>query len=177
MSSHIEPPGPKESEDRIQPILNAVRSGCAWHSHVGIGSAKFDRPGEYARKLTDSSTPDYIFHAQQFVQFYNQTFDTNRKGLRSLYRDHSMLTFETSSIQGAKGIVEKLSSLPFKKVEHKVSSLDAQPSDSGAIVILLTGTLLIDEESAMNYTQLFELFPENGSYFVLNDIFRLIYSH
>ncbi|CAG7976459.1 unnamed protein product [Penicillium salamii] len=106
---------------------------------------------------------------------YLQKFDTDSCVFTK--RDHSMLTFETSSIQGAKGIVEKLSSLPFKKVEHKVSSLDAQPSDSGAIVILLTGTLLIDEESAMNYTQLFELFPENGSYFVLNDIFRLIYSH
>ncbi|CAG8947870.1 unnamed protein product [Penicillium salamii] len=142
-----------------------------------------------------------MFHAQQFVEFYNQTFDTNRKGLRSLYRDYSMLTFETSSIQGAEGIVEKLSSLPFQKVEHTVSSLDAQPSSDGNIVILLAGTLWVCEDqeyshvigyrivlfnhilyqidegqSAMNYTQLFDLIPENGSYYVLNDIFRLIYS-
>lgn len=27
----------------------------------------------------------------------------------------------------------------------------------------------------MKYTELFELIPENGSYYVLNDVFRLIY--
>lgn len=28
----------------------------------------------------------------------------------------------------------------------------------------------------MNYTQSFNLIPENGSYYVQNDIFRLIYN-
>ena len=28
----------------------------------------------------------------------------------------------------------------------------------------------------MNYSQLFKLQPDNGSFFVLNDVFRLIYS-
>lgn len=49
-------------------------------------------------------------------------------------------------------INEKISqSLPFKKVEHKVSSLDAQPSDSGAIVILLAGTLLVCEDQQYSH--------------------------
>jgi hypothetical protein len=73
-----------------------------------------------------------------------------------------MLTFESASIAGAGGIVEKLSvsnpnlhntplanegflhqSLPFEKVKHAVSTLDAQPSENGGILILVTGALLV----------------------------------
>lgn len=76
-----------------------------------------------------------------------------------------MLTFESASVAGAAGIVEKLSvrlpsllfstwsgllikfceqSLPFEKVKHAVSTLDAQPSgDHGGILILVTGALLV----------------------------------
>jgi hypothetical protein len=75
-------------------------------------------------------------------------------------RDNSMLTFESSSVGGAAGIVEKLSvrawfaetniiinkaqTLPFEKVKHQVSTLDAQPSgEHGGILILVTGALLV----------------------------------
>ncbi|CAG8363390.1 unnamed protein product [Penicillium salamii] len=112
-----------------------------------------------------------------FVTFYYQTFDTNRQGLAGLYRDHSMLTFETTSVQGTAAIVEKLGALPFQKVQHQIATFDAQPSSDNGIIVLVTGALLVDEEQKpMNYSQLFKLQPEGGSYFVLNDVFRLIYS-
>ncbi|KAL4991326.1 nuclear transport factor 2 [Aspergillus falconensis] len=122
---------------------------------------------------------DFQNIAQQFVTFYYQTFDSNRAGLAPLYRDQSMLTFETSAIQGVAGIIEKLTTLPFQKVQHQVSTLDAQPSgDHGGILVLVTGALLVDEEkNPMNYTQTFQLMPDGaGSYFVFNDVFRLIYN-
>ncbi|PLN79852.1 putative nuclear transport factor NTF-2 [Aspergillus taichungensis] len=117
--------------------------------------------------------------AEQFVTFYYQTFDNNRQNLAGLYRDHSMLTFETSSVQGTAAIIEKLGSLPFQKVQHQVSTFDAQPSNAeGGILVLVTGALLVDEEQKpMNYSQSFQLLPDGaGSYFVFNDVFRLIYS-
>ncbi|CAI7619713.1 unnamed protein product [Penicillium glandicola] len=121
---------------------------------------------------------DFNAIAQQFVQFYYQTFDTNRAGLAGLYRDQSMLTFETSSVQGVASITEKLGALPFQKVQHQIATFDAQPSSGDGIVVLVTGALLVDEEQKpMNYTQCFKLQPDGaGSYFVLNDVFRLIYS-
>ncbi|KAL1848236.1 Nuclear transport factor 2 [Paecilomyces lecythidis] len=122
---------------------------------------------------------DFVSIAQQFVDFYYKTFDENRAGLAALYRDHSMLTFETASVQGTAGIVEKLTSLPFQKVVHQLATLDAQPSsESGGILVMVTGALLIDDEQKpMSYTQSFQLLPDGaGSYFVFNDIFRLIYS-
>ncbi|KAI5295928.1 Nuclear transport factor 2 [Ascosphaera acerosa] len=120
---------------------------------------------------------DFNTVAQQFVQYYYKTFDENRAGLSGLYRNESMLTFETSSQQGTEAILEKLTSLPFSRVAHKVSTLDAQPTQNGGILVLVTGALLVDaEERPMNYTQSFLLLPDGaGSYFVYNDVFRLVY--
>ncbi|KAI4214354.1 MAG: hypothetical protein LQ351_003107 [Letrouitia transgressa] len=135
---------------------------------------------------------DFNQIAQQFTEFYYNTFDQNREQLAALYRDQSMLTFETSAVQGTSGILEKLTSLPFDKIKHQVSTLDAQPSnEGGGILVMVTGALLVravallrpftvvdEEQRPMNYTQTFQLLPDNGgSYFVFNDVFRLIYSN
>ncbi|KAF2145089.1 uncharacterized protein K452DRAFT_265708 [Aplosporella prunicola CBS 121167] len=122
---------------------------------------------------------DFQNVATQFVQFYYKTFDENRQGLFALYRDQSMLTFESNATQGATGIMERLGNLPFQKVQHQVATLDAQPaSEDGSILVQVTGALLVDEEQRpMSYTQTFQLRPDGaGSYFVFNDIFRLVYA-
>ncbi|KAF4122684.1 Nuclear transport factor 2 (NTF2) domain [Geosmithia morbida] len=116
--------------------------------------------------------------SKQFVELYYNQFDSDRKALASLYREQSMLTFESSSVLGATAITDKLSSLPFGTVKHQVSTLDAQPGIvDGGIVILVTGQLLVDEEQRpMNYTQAFQLARDpSGQYFVFNDIFKLVY--
>ncbi|AXA50992.1 nuclear transport factor [Malassezia restricta] len=115
--------------------------------------------------------------AQQFTDFYYSTFDTDRSQLGSLYRPHSMLTFEGAQTQGAQAIVEKLVSLPFQKVQHKVDTRDAQPTgDGNSLVVLVTGMLLVDDgQNPLKFSQLFTLVPEGGSFYVFNDIFRLNY--
>ncbi|KAF2280103.1 putative nuclear transport factor NTF-2 [Westerdykella ornata] len=120
---------------------------------------------------------DFEAIGKQFVQFYYSTFDTNRSALSSLYRDESMLTFETDKIAGVAAIVEKLTNLPFQKVEHKTDSVDAQPADAeGGILVLVTGALLTEgQERPMSFVQTFHLKQAGGSYFVFNDIFRLVY--
>ncbi|KAL9619428.1 MAG: hypothetical protein Q9160_005939 [Pyrenula sp. 1 TL-2023] len=121
---------------------------------------------------------DFENIAKQFVEFYYKTFDADRQQLAGLYREKSMLTFENQPIQGAAPIVQKLSELPFQKVAHRVDSLDAQPAgENGTIVVMVTGALLVDDEQRpMSYAQMFHLLPEGGTMFVLNDIFRLVYS-
>lgn len=83
-----------------------------------------------------------------------------------------MLTFETTSVQGAAAITEKLTvrwsyqttiveyrgppleirilnlhftqqSLPFQQVRHQIATFDAQPSSEGGIIVLVTGALLV----------------------------------
>lgn len=121
---------------------------------------------------------DFNGLAQQFTEFYYNQFDTDRTQLGNLYRDESMLTFETTQLQGAKAIVEKLVSLPFQRVSHRITTLDAQPASSnGDVLVMITGDLLIDEEqNAQRFSQVFHLIPEGSSYYVFNDIFRLNYS-
>ncbi|PHH66571.1 hypothetical protein CDD81_7046 [Ophiocordyceps australis] len=116
--------------------------------------------------------------AKEFVDIYYKTFDSDRKNLAALYRDPSMLTFESASVLGVTNILEKLANLPFQQVKHEISTLDAQPSNGeGGIMILVTGRLLVDEEQRpMSYTQTFQLMRDpNNQYFVFNDIFKLVY--
>jgi len=116
--------------------------------------------------------------AKQFIEFYYNTFDNDRKQLVPLYRENSMLTFESTSSLGVSAIVEKLAGLPFQKVKHAVSTLDAQPTLEGkGIMILVTGQLLVDEEQRpMNYSQAFQLVQDpQGQWFVYNDIFKLVF--
>ncbi|KAF9821618.1 hypothetical protein IEO21_00464 [Rhodonia placenta] len=116
--------------------------------------------------------------AKQFTDFYYSTFDSSRAGLQSLYRDHSMLSWEGSPILGAENISEKLTSLPFERVQHKVTTLDAQPSSPSvaSLIVSVTGLLLVDDSTnPLQFSQVFQLIPDNGSYYVYNDIFRLNY--
>jgi len=42
---------------------------------------------------------------------------------------------------------------------------------------LVTGALMVDDQQQpMSYVQTFNLLPESGSYFVQNDVFRLVYA-
>ena len=88
-----------------------------------------------------------------------------------------MLTFEGQQFKGSEAIVAKLVSLPFKRVQHRFSTVDVQPSNpaSNSILIFVTGQLLVDDESNPQFfSQSFQLFADNGgNWFIYNDIFRL----
>lgn len=125
-------------------------------------------------------------HTQAFAQHYYNTFDADRSQLGPLYNDtYSMLNFEHSNerpgqYKGSAAIVEKLKSLPFQQVKHRVVTLDTQPSPNGGVVVVVCGDLLIDgEQHAQKFSQTFQLMPTEaaglapGSYFIFNDIFRL----
>jgi hypothetical protein len=83
-----------------------------------------------------------------------------------LQRPESMLTFEGAPIQGVQGITERLTvrvsvvllliaalvpdavisqGLPFEKVQHKITTLDAQPSSPSlpSIIVSVTGLLVV----------------------------------
>ncbi|RHZ49164.1 hypothetical protein Glove_529g32 [Diversispora epigaea] len=114
--------------------------------------------------------------ATQFINYYYSVFCSDRNNLRPLYREQSMLTFEGAPHQGVNNIIEKMTSLPFQRVAHRIASLDAQPSISNGIFVVVTGELLVDDEqNPQRFTQAFQLIPEGSTYWVLNDIFRLNY--
>ncbi|KAK0550811.1 Nuclear transport factor 2 [Tilletia horrida] len=114
--------------------------------------------------------------ASQFTEFYYKTFDTDRTQLAGLYRNNSMLSFEGAQFQGTQNILEKLTNLPFQKVQHKVGTIDTQPTGEtqSSLFVLVTGALVVDDgENPLNFTQAFTLVPDAGSFYVYNDVFRL----
>ncbi|XP_042008001.1 nuclear transport factor 2B-like [Salvia splendens] len=121
--------------------------------------------------------PDSV--AKAFVEHYYSTFDANRAGLASLYQDGSMLTFEGQKIMGSTNIVAKLTSLPFQQCQHHISTVDCQPSGpAGGMLVFVSGNLqLAGEQHMLKFSQMFHLMPTpQGSFYVLNDIFRLNYA-
>lgn len=66
-------------------------------------------------------------------------------------------------------IMQKLTALPFQACQHRISSLDAQPSVSGGILVFVTGQLLPEgETNALKFSQTFHLMAVGGSYVVSN---------
>ncbi|CAL9770221.1 unnamed protein product [Musa acuminata subsp. burmannicoides] len=121
--------------------------------------------------------PDAV--AKAFVEHYYRTFDSSRAALGELYQDASMLTFEGDKIQGAAAIVAKLSSLPFQQCAHAIATVDCQPSGpSGGMLVFVSGSLRLGgEQHPLKFSQMFHLMPTpQGSFYVLNDIFRLNYA-
>jgi hypothetical protein len=121
--------------------------------------------------------PDTV--AKAFVEHYYRTFDSNRAALGGLYQDGSMLTFEGTKTLGAQAIAAKLASLPFEQCAHAISTVDCQPSGpQGGMLVFVSGQLQLSGEShPLKFSQMFHLMPTSqGSFYVLNDIFRLNYA-
>ncbi|KAI3452583.1 hypothetical protein Pfo_009247 [Paulownia fortunei] len=122
--------------------------------------------------------PDAV--AKAFVEHYYSTFDTNRAGLANLYQDSSMLTFEGQKFQGAQSITAKLTSLPFQQCQHHITTVDCQPSALLVECLFLFLAIFSWPASSMRSSlarQMFHLMPTpQGSFYVLNDIFRLNYA-
>ncbi len=51
---------------------------------------------------------DPIQVAQNFIKFYNDTFNQNRAALANLYQENSFMSFEGQACQGPVAIAEKL---------------------------------------------------------------------
>lgn len=113
--------------------------------------------------------------SKNFVDYYYQTFDLNRQALAPLYKQESMLSFQGDQVKGQVAIIDKLQNLSFQKIQHIIHSNDAQPSNNNCIIVNVCGELLTEgEEHPLKFSQSFQLAPEAGSYWVANDIFRLV---
>ncbi|MQL71907.1 hypothetical protein Taro_004274 [Colocasia esculenta] len=117
--------------------------------------------------------------ARAFVDHYYNLFDNSRPALAALYHHTSMLSFEGQKARGAEEIARRLAALPFDRCRHHVSTVDCQPSPAspGGILVFVSGCLqLPGEEHQLRFSQMFQLMPTpQGSFFVQNDIFRLVY--
>ncbi|XP_050395577.1 probable nuclear transport factor 2 [Patella vulgata] len=87
----------------------------------------------------------------------------------------ALLTFEGCQFQGPQSIVEKLMSVPSDNIQRAITCADYQPTIDGGVQVCIIGQLKTDSEhdKPMPFTHVFLLKPENGNYYIFNEIFRL----
>ena len=142
-------------------------------------------PGRTSRGGPRAPPPSLVSHHGPHGEHLhipiNQVFDIDRTQLGSLYKDEvSMLNFEHNpgrpgQFKGTAQILEKLTNLPFRKVQHQVVTIDCQPTPGGGVLVVVCGNLLVDDEQMpQKFSQVFQLLPSGtGSFYIFNDIFRL----
>ncbi|EFA10795.1 probable nuclear transport factor 2 isoform X1 [Tribolium castaneum] len=120
--------------------------------------------------------PQYEAIGKGFVQQYYALFDdpNQRPTLANMYNiESSFMTFEGVQLQGSVKIMEKLTSLSFKKINRIITAVDSQPMFDGGVLINVLGRLQADEDPPHAFSQVFVLKPLGNSFFVQHDIFRL----
>jgi len=127
-----------------------------------------------------SGGPNINQIARSFVSHYYKTFDTNRPALKNLYREKSMMTYEKDAMQGGEKIMKYLlEGVKYRKIMHKPSTMDVQPSGANGLLIVVTGDVKVDEEkNALKFTETFHLVPTDEKltgFWIHNDVFKLIY--
>mmetsp|Transcript_6051 Transcript_6051/g.10412 ORF Transcript_6051/g.10412 Transcript_6051/m.10412 type:complete len:126 (+) Transcript_6051:61-438(+) len=120
---------------------------------------------------------DFAAVGSAFVNHYYRLFDADRNQLLPLYQPNSMLTFEGEQFMGTQAIGQKLTTLPFTKVQHQINTCDSQPTPGNGVLVFVSGQLLVEgSEHAIRFSQIFHLMPlPSGGYYCLNDMFRLNY--
>ena len=114
--------------------------------------------------------------AEQFLNHYYSTFQTNRPGLATLYQQDSTMTFEGEIFTGQQAIAGKFQALPFQSILFQVVTKDIQMGiNQNCLLIFVNGTLRIDNEANnLKFSQMFQLVSSGGTnFYVRNDMFRI----
>ncbi|KAK0425033.1 hypothetical protein QR680_008995 [Steinernema hermaphroditum] len=127
-----------------------------------------------------SFNPNFEEIGTAFIQHYYSKFDVSditarSQGLSDLYDpQNSYLTFEGNQVRGRDQILQKFASLTFKNIQRAVTKTDCQPLADGSIVVAVFGQLKTDEDPIQSYNQFFILKPNGASFYIANEIFRLV---
>ncbi|XP_039593134.1 nuclear transport factor 2-like isoform X1 [Polypterus senegalus] len=87
--------------------------------------------------------------------------------------DTSCLTWEGEGFCGKNAILQKLTQLPFEKVQHSITAEDHQPTPDSCVISMVVGQVKVDNDPVMGFHQLFHLKNVNSKWICTNDMFRL----
>ncbi|XWS76059.1 hypothetical protein CRYUN_Cryun01aG0144900 [Craigia yunnanensis] len=122
-------------------------------------------------------TADVVGNA--FVHQYYLILHQSPELVHRFYQDSSKLgrpeengvmSFTTTM----QAINEKILSLGYGEFTAEITTVDAQDSHNGGVLVLVTGCLTGKDKVKRKFTQSFFLAPQVKGYFVLNDVFRYI---
>ncbi|XP_023644952.1 putative G3BP-like protein isoform X2 [Capsella rubella] len=114
-----------------------------------------------------------------FVQkYYNHLYESPAE-VYQYYREDSVFgrpgsDGEMDSVKSLQAINDKIMSFDYENSKIQILTADSQASYKNGVVTLVTGLLTVKEGERKRFSQSFFLVPQNGSYFVLNDVFRYV---
>ncbi|KAJ7974306.1 ras GTPase-activating protein-binding protein 2-like [Quillaja saponaria] len=125
------------------------------------------------------TTPAAQVVGNAFVEQYYHILHNSPELVYRFYQDSSVLSRPDSSgamtsVTTMQGINEKILSLNFKEFKAEIKTADAQKSYEEGVTVLVTGCLTGKDNLRRKFAQSFFLAPQDGGYFVLNDVFRYV---
>ncbi|GMJ04613.1 hypothetical protein like AT1G13730 [Hibiscus trionum] len=124
-----------------------------------------------------ASDPQQIGNA--FVERYYTILHKDPSFAYKFYLDSSVLSRPCpdgtmKSVTTLKEINELILSLDYQSYRAEISCADAQFSLANSVIVLVTGSLIGTDDVRRKFTQSFFLAPQEGGYYVLNDLFRYV---
>ncbi|KAK8979564.1 hypothetical protein V6N11_073559 [Hibiscus sabdariffa] len=124
-----------------------------------------------------ASDPQQIGNA--FVEQYYTILHKDPSYAYKFYLDLSVLSRpcpdgSMKSVTTLKEINELILSLDSQSYRAEISCADAQFSLANSVIVLVTGSLIGTDDVRRKFTQSFFLAPQEGGYYVLNDLFRYV---
>ncbi|VIO97076.1 nuclear transport factor 2 (NTF-2), putative [Brugia malayi] len=68
----------------------------------------------------------------------------------------------------------EVQALPFRMIQRAITKTDCQPLPDGSILVAVIGQLKTDDDPIQSFNHFFVLRPATGSFFISNEIFRLV---
>ncbi|KAK8317180.1 hypothetical protein V6Z11_A13G090700 [Gossypium hirsutum] len=113
---------------------------------------------------SDPSASDPQGIGNAFVKQYYTVLHNDPSHAYKFYLDLSVL-----SRPGTDGAMKSVTTL-----KAEISFADAQFSLANGVIVLVTGSLIGKDDVRRKFTQSFFLAPQEGGYYVLNDVFRYV---
>ncbi len=83
----------------------------------------------------------------------------NRANLINFYSQNSILNYERQIYTGLEQIQNKFKKFTFGSIKYQFDEYDVQPSPAGGILIMIVGTIQMDQEMPMKFAQTFQILP------------------
>jgi len=130
--------------------------------------------GDIGPAMEPANPPAYEVLGKTFVEQFYTTFDANKENVIPMYHETALLTYEDHQKLGHQGIREVFCSLlKFNTIQHQVTKIDCQPVGDDGVLVFVTGRLQTDGDPPHAFSEVFLIKPQNNSYFIFHDLFRL----
>ena len=125
------------------------------------------------------TVPDVQMIGAAFVNRYYNVLVSSPESLHKFYQDFSIVGRQDTSGQmmfvTTVGAIKKLvTSLANSALEVEIKTTDSLLSYNNAVLVLVSGSITFKNRGTRAFSQIFFLVPQQGGYFLLNDVVRYL---